>query len=64
MFLREVQQEFDENDLDGVLVSLIGKEITYAPDGRIEVDLEHELVDITRASVKRSPGRLRRDWQF
>lgn len=46
VFLREVQQEFDENDLDGVLVSLIGKEITYAPDGRIEVDLEHELVDI------------------
>ena len=46
VFLREVQQEFDENDLDGVLVSLIGKEITYAPNGWIEVELEHHLVDI------------------
>jgi len=46
VFLREVQQEFDENDLDGVLVSLIGKEITYRPNGCIEVELEHSLVDI------------------
>lgn len=46
VFLREVQQEFDENDLDGVLVSLIGTEITYAPNGWVEAEFENHLTDI------------------
>lgn len=45
-FLQEVEQEFQENDLDGVLQILTGREISYAPDGRVKIEWENQLADI------------------
>ena len=46
LFLKEVQQEFMEDDFDGVLGSLTGQEVRYTPDERIEVHLENHLAEI------------------
>lgn len=46
IFLQEVEQEFQENDLDGVLEILTGRNITYTSDGRVMIELENQLADI------------------